>query len=226
MIIGVISFIIFLFCVYQLAKDDFIFIRKNITTEDVFNVIFLTLPIALLAARILFVALHPKWEYLNPLVFFIVPYFPGLSLLGGIVGAWIFIVLYTSRKKILTYRLFDILSVGFFFAYSSSFLMQSLVSFFGNNLLNSLYLLTMGIVSMVLSVLLLVAFSHNKLREGSTLFLVFLLYCLLSGASFLVQFLEHKPVSFVSLGLTGGFFLLSLLLFIRQEKTMKRLLKK
>lgn len=225
MIIGIISFIIFLFCVYQLTKDDFIFLRKNITTEDVFNIIFITLPVALLSARIGFVLLHPKWNYLNPLIFFIVPYFPGLSLLAGIVGSWIFISIYTRNKKILTKRLFDILAISFFFAYTSALLMQAGVTVFSNRL-SAISDAGMGLLAVLISIFLLSQFLRNKMHEGGILFSMFLAYCLLSGISDFFIYMQHKPVSFISLGLTGVFFLISLVLFIRQEKVVRRVLGK
>ena len=74
MLIGFLCLIIFLFAVYQLSRDDFLFLRKGISTEHVFNVLFLGLPVALFASRLVYAILHPSFRYFNPLIFLIVPY--------------------------------------------------------------------------------------------------------------------------------------------------------
>lgn len=91
--------LVYLFTVHLLAKEDLVFVRKNITLETLFNLAFYTCGMGLLASRIVFVALHFKPGYFHPLVFLLFPYFPGLSLVGGIIGAMLFLMLYGKRKK-------------------------------------------------------------------------------------------------------------------------------
>src|SRR5260221_9633094 len=98
MIIGFVSFIVFLFILYTTVKDDFVFLRRNVEIEHIFNTVFLGIPLTLFFARLFFVLFHPKWAYLNPLVFFVIPYFPGLFAGGGIIGAILFLYLYTKNK--------------------------------------------------------------------------------------------------------------------------------
>lgn len=108
----VISFFAFLFCLYSLVRDDVIFIRKNISTEQLFNLAFLTACIAIFCARFLFVVIHFSSEYLNPLVFFLFPYFPGLSLVAGVLGALGFIIFYCNSYRYPVYRIVDFFSVS------------------------------------------------------------------------------------------------------------------
>lgn len=101
------SFLIFLFSLYVLSHEDFVLLRKNIHMDQLFNLAFLTGFIGLFSARIVYVAFHFSPNYLNPLVFFVFPYFPGLSLTGGIIGGAVFVLLYTARHKIPTRRVLD-----------------------------------------------------------------------------------------------------------------------
>src|SRR5438270_6523068 len=106
-------FFIALFCIYLLSRDDFILLRKNITLEQVFNYAFVSLAVGILSARIVYVLLHPSLRYLNPLVFLIFPYFPGLSTIGGVIGVMIFLLAVSRKKKIPKGRLYDIFSLSF-----------------------------------------------------------------------------------------------------------------
>lgn len=105
--------LIFLFGIFVFSKDNFVLLRKNVNTERMFNISFLVVLAGLLSARIFFVAFHFKPVYLNFLVFFLVPYFPGLSIAGGIIGASLFVILYPFRSKIPTLHVFDIFALSF-----------------------------------------------------------------------------------------------------------------
>jgi hypothetical protein len=183
-----------LFIFYTLAKDDFIFIRRNITLEQLFDTIFLGLPIVLLLSRITYIALHPKWIYVNPLVFLALPYFPGLFLGGGIIGAILFLYFFTRTKKIPTLRFSDEISLAFLPAASFYFLcigiqqalMRQVISI-GSGLLMLLY-----IIGYVLTKGL---FKSEKWRDGAVASFVLVLYSLFSllYATFIVM-VRHKLV--------------------------------
>ena len=81
------------------------------TLEVLFNVAFYTMGVGLLSARIVYIVLHFSFGFLNPLVFFLFPYFPGLSLTGGVVGGAVFVLLY-KRKRFPTGRIFDFFHYG------------------------------------------------------------------------------------------------------------------
>src|SRR6185312_9578343 len=103
-------------------------LRRNVSLEQVFDSAFLMAIFALLIARIVFVGLHFKTDYLNPLVFFLVPYFPGLSLAGGLIGSLAFLWFYTRFFKIPTGRIVDIFSVSFISAFSSGLFILGILS--------------------------------------------------------------------------------------------------
>src|SRR5258706_641346 len=119
MILGIFSFILFLFCAYIFSRDDFILLRKNISLEQVFNTIFISLPATFLASRVGYVFLKPSMHFLNPFIFLLIPYFPGLSLNAGIIGTVLFLYIYTKNQRMPFERLSDIFAVSFFIAESA-----------------------------------------------------------------------------------------------------------
>src|ERR1035437_128302 len=102
MIILLICFFIFLYLLYYLSRDDFVIVRKDISMERIFNLAFLTLIISLFFSRLFFVLEKMDPKLLNPLGFLAIPYFPGLSLIGGILGAGVIIFLYSRFRKLPT----------------------------------------------------------------------------------------------------------------------------
>lgn len=119
-----IGFFIFLFVVYLLSRDDFVFLRRSITLDQLFDTIFVTSLATLLFSRIVFVALHFKSVYINPLVFFLIPYFPGLSLSGALIGGVLFSIFYLQYYKYPTTRILDIFSIAFLFSFSVTDVVQ------------------------------------------------------------------------------------------------------
>lgn len=106
---------IFFFCVYFLAKDDLILLRKDVSMEKFFNLIFLGTIFCLFSSRLFYGIFHATDILYNPIVFLLFPYFPGLSLVGGVIGGVIFFLyLYFVKKKQSPLgRMFDFCSIGF-----------------------------------------------------------------------------------------------------------------
>lgn len=98
----ILCFIIFLFCLYILSHDDYVFLRKNVSLEQIFNGAVLGFFVSIFFARLFYVLLNPNLKFLNPLDFFLFPYFPGLSIIGGVIGAALFLYLYFTKKKMPT----------------------------------------------------------------------------------------------------------------------------
>jgi phosphatidylglycerol:prolipoprotein diacylglycerol transferase len=123
-----ICFFIFLFCLYLLARDDFILLRKSITLEQIFNYAFISALIALLSGRIMYVFFHPSLQYLNPLIFLIFIYFPGISVVGAIIGVIIFLFFISRKKKVPRGRIYDVFSLSFLTAFASNLIITQLFS--------------------------------------------------------------------------------------------------
>lgn len=107
LIVIAVCFFLFLFYLHVLSKEDFVFFRKNVSLESLFNVAFLTGFAALFTSRLFYVLFHPAMAFVNPLVFFGIPYFPGLSLSGALVGAVIFLYVYGRVRKAPVERIGD-----------------------------------------------------------------------------------------------------------------------
>ncbi|MDO8657734.1 MAG: prolipoprotein diacylglyceryl transferase [Candidatus Levybacteria bacterium] len=105
--------LVFLFTLYRLTHDDYIFLRKDISLHQIFNAAFLDIFAGLIFSRFFYVVFNPDVKFLNPLVFILFPYFPGLSITGGIIGGAGFLFVYFRNKKIPAFRLFDFFSLSF-----------------------------------------------------------------------------------------------------------------
>jgi len=68
--------------------------------EDIFDGLFITLFGAFLSARLLFIALHFEDFGFNFLKFILINGFPGLSILGALIGGGFTLYLYTRARKI------------------------------------------------------------------------------------------------------------------------------
>ena len=109
-----ICLLIFLGSLYLLANDDFVLLRHDVSMERVFDMGLVMSILSLLGARILYVVLNPSASFLNPLVFIMFPYFPGLSLTGALVGAlFAFFLFYAKDAKAPRGRLLDFFSISF-----------------------------------------------------------------------------------------------------------------
>lgn len=195
MIIGLVSLIVFLFCLYQLTRDDFVFLRKNVSVEQMFNLTFLGLPIVLLFARIFYVVGHPSWHYLNPLVFFILPYFPGLSLPGGIVGALLFMHLFTRKGKMPQERVIDVLLLAFLISLTVGGLLSGLMNILLKDK-NWIEEAILAVGSFVTFALLLRRFMEGKWLDGLVGYTgIFFAVILQAIAYAVVLFVTRQPIS-------------------------------
>ena len=107
-----ISFLVYLFVLYKLSREDYVFIRKNITPEQIFNYAFLSGLSGFIFSHVIFVLSNTKLQGINLLDLVLFLKFPGLSLTGGIVGGLIFMILLSTNRKIPLGRLLDIFSLS------------------------------------------------------------------------------------------------------------------
>lgn len=170
-----VCFFVFLFCLYLLCRDDFVFLRKDVSTEKVFNVAIAVILFSILLSRILYVVINPSPNFLNPLVFLLFPYFPGLTLTGGVVGGALVSFFLYKKHKIPAGRMFDFLSFSLLAAFPIGFL-GFILSAEGRA--NYIVFTSLGIVYGALFVVflkfLLPLLLKGKLREG-TVGLIFLI---------------------------------------------------
>ncbi|MCL4354667.1 prolipoprotein diacylglyceryl transferase [Patescibacteria group bacterium] len=216
-------FVVFLFSVYKLTREDFVLLRKDVPVEQIFNIAFLTGFFALLSARLFYVLIFPKKIFMSFLGFILFPYFPGLSLVGGVLGGIIFLYLLCISKKLPLGRIFDFYTIGLLSAMPFGYLGYMLLAGYSFASLASLIIFTVFLIMVIKFILPQTLIGEFK--EGS-LFMAFLL--VYSLATFLISiFFNGNPLSFdkehVMIGL---FFVFSLALFLYQKISLKRSIKK
>lgn len=157
-------FFIFLFTLYRLSQDDFIFIRKGISSELIFNLAFLIAIFSLIFARLIYVFSYPKQVFFSFLGFFLFPYFPGLSIIGCVFGGAVFLTLYCLYKKYPLGRMLDFFSLSFLFALPIGFLFVYLVSGRPGHILASLIFYIIFLFVNIFTLLPL--FTKGKIKDG------------------------------------------------------------
>lgn len=214
--------LVFLFTLYALARDDFLLLKKNISVEQMFNVAFITLFVGLFAARLLYVAFHFDLSYLNPLVFFLFPYFPGLSLPGGIIGVLLFSYFYLSAKKVPLGRTADFFGLAFLASLWTGLVVKTIVfSLLQKHLLlvETIESILFGIVLFLFLFVIMPYQRRGELQDGS---MVLMLLSLFAVISFVLPFILTKVVFLSFLVGDGGMLILLFLsaigLFLKQEK--------
>lgn len=217
-------FLLFLFLLFVMTHEDFVFLRRSVTTEQVFDMAFLSGLAALLSARLLFVVLNFEQRFLNPFTFLLFPYSPGLSLAGGVFGGLLFVVLYSLKKRMPAARLFDFFATSLLFCLATTF---ALLTGWGVILQKAaltpiaLLPLSYSVAAVFFIAMLLPLKQRNVVEEGS-LGLLFLLFfsCIL----FIQNLLSKQPTFLIFSSAEDGIlivvFVFSLALLIRQEKLL------
>ncbi|MBI4078709.1 MAG: prolipoprotein diacylglyceryl transferase [Candidatus Levybacteria bacterium] len=111
-IILISSLLIFLYVLYVFVSDDYVLLRKNVPHEKIFDGAFITVFSGMFGARLLYVVSNYDSGFLNPLVFLLFTYFPGLMLTGGIIFSIVTLYLFTKRKKYPVGRIFDLFALA------------------------------------------------------------------------------------------------------------------
>lgn len=211
-----ICFFIFLFILFILANDDFVLLRKHVSIHNLFDLSFIVFVIALLSARVTYVLFHFSFGFLNPLVFFIFPYFPGLTISGGIIGATLFLFFYCIIGKLPQKRVWDIFSLAMLGCLPVGlllFLLHEKKTFF-----SGIACIILIIFSFAFFVFIIRLFQKGSIRDGATAWLSLSFF---SFVSLLSGFLYDKEKIFYSLSINQImlFFLsiIFLLLFLREE---------
>lgn len=221
-----ITLLVTLFTLYSLSRDDFVLLRKNISLDQIFNIATVALAIGVIAARVLYIVAHFRWGYFNPLVFLALPYFPGLSIIGGILGSLFYILYYTSYKKIHRERLFDFFNCALLTGLSSGYVVH-IIGRFVRRLPIGLEQVIPTVLLIVLSVLFLSILvprqRRGEIRDGhlGLLFLICFSACLL-----IVDLLSptQKILPYVSLeGILSIVVFITCLIFLlkKEKKTIK-----
>lgn len=190
-------FFIFLYVLYYFSHDDFVVIRKDITMERIFNLAFVTGVVSLFSSRLFFALFSNNPKYLNPLVFFALPYFPGLSLIGGLLGGSILIYWYCNFKKLPIGKMFDLFIKSFILVLPVGFLLTYVILLFNTSLFFNILFIS-SIIFLVLFIKVIFPFSSKGEVEDGSAGLIFM--AVFSLLYFLTKmFLDIKNFSFLEL---------------------------
>src|SRR5687767_4688173 len=166
-----ITFIICLFILYMLSKQDFVLLRQNISLSQIFDALGIAIISAFLFARVLYVVNYFKSDLLSFLKFFHIIKYPGLSFFGFLAGGALCLYLIFIKKKGVG-RIMDVFSISFFPLFAVSVLFEKMS---GN-------LFLVPYISFALCVLFFIFFirSHQKyiLNDGSISLIFILLMCI------------------------------------------------
>ncbi len=209
-ILLIIVLFIFLFCLYVLAKDDFVLLRDNATLDKVFNIAFSSAFFGLFTSRFFYVIFHYNPKFLNPFVFLLFPYFPGLSLIGGILGIIFFVYFYCKSHKIPQYRMIDIFSLAILCSLLSGFLIAS-------------FNIILVAVLAILFIASLRIFQKGIFNDGGLGFFILFSFSLFYLLINLIDRFYQKINFALDDALTIGFIIVSLFLFLKRENLFPKL---
>lgn len=210
------AFLAFLYTLYKLVKDDYIFIRKNVSAEQMFDSAFLVSITSIFTSRIVYFLFHPIAHKNNLLLFFTAGN-GGFSLLGAVFGSMIVLYAIGKYKKLPLGRLFDFFTLAFIVALPVGWLSTAI--FFRD------YALWLHLGNFVFYFLSMVWFlkvlyprlMSRILKEGTLTILFLLLFSVVSLLNTIFLQEQGKIVLFSGDVLLLGFlFVLSLILFFKQ----------
>lgn len=216
-IILILCTVLFLYRLYHLANDDLYLTKKNINIDDVFNTALFASVISLFFSRLFYVLLFPSNVFHSILGFLLFPYFPGLSLTGGLVGGITAVLIYCRYKKFPVARLFDFFALSFIFILPIGLAGYFLLSqeFTTGGLLK----LIIYVITLFIANIYLYPKAHSLEIKDGTISILFLI--IFSSTSLLGSAIDHPGVrSFINNKenyILIAILILGLLLLLKQE---------
>lgn len=211
LLLFIISTIISFFILYYLSKHDFVLLRKNISTPEIFDQAFISIFLGFLVGRIFYLLDTFKFDLLNPIIFFHLLRFPGFVFYGFFLGIGLMLFILFRNKNALL-RIYDIFSLSLFPFYSFSLLIRKYPSF--------IYVFPFVFFAASVLVFYFLIKSHNKyaFKDGGVT-LLFLI--LISLDIFTYSFFGIRHVLFIlSFSQIMGLFtaVFSIILFLIRQK--------
>lgn len=205
-----------LFILYAVARHDFVLLRQSISLRIVYDNVFISLFVFFIFSRVGFAFYKQSLEILNPLKFFYLTKYWGLTPYIGFVGI-IFAVLFLFRKKKNKLRILDI----YFISFSPLILLDVLSRGSGN----ILFLIK------CISLIVLIAFYgwfikiHNKFttKDGFITVMTILTYTLVSLAlSFAAFGIFSQKYMWFNIFLGVSSIVSVIMLFLVQKDTFNK----
>jgi|SRR5579885_252063 len=209
---------IFLYCLYKLTKDDYVLIRKNVTVEQMFDMLFIAILLGLFGARLLYLLLHPIKHHIMIMRFFS-PQVVGFSLTGAVITGAVVLYLFSNYRRIPLGRFLDFVTLSFLITLPIGFAGYSL--FFRND--TTLLLLIAALLYFLLSIFFLKflypRLLNRTLHEGNLTFAFLIYFSLTSLFLDVLQFVKrHIPLLTPEHIILVCLFLVCLLSLLSQHK--------
>lgn len=216
-----VSLIIFLFSIHALSGDDVVLLRKNIQMEKIFDTAIYTILFGMLISRVVFVAGNFDPAFLNPLVFLLFTYFPGLSIVGSIFGGSTFLYFQAKRRKYPVGRLFDVFSLAGLSSLAVGFALYGLLAN-TQRIPNILAALAFFWVFLLLYKL----FIKSAFKDGSLSLISFSLFSFIAIILRVIEFFHNLQQLFsLETALLAAFFLATFIFLVRFENLLSYLPK-
>ena len=211
-----IGFLISLFTLFALSKNDFVLLRRGVTVPHVFDTAFIGVFAGLFVARVFFIFDTFLFSYFNPIQFVHIFLYPGFSLFGFYLG-FFGVVLYFYLQKKAFARAIDLYTVSFFFIFLSYLVYGVLV--YANDIIRIAHLF-LSILFLFLSVYF---YRHFTLKDGG----IGILVLMFVSGSYVVSSFEMSralllPFLSITQILSVGVFLFSLVFFVLHQFIFKK----
>lgn len=193
------SFIIFLFTLHKLVKDDHVFLRRNVKTEIIFDVAFLTIFIEIIL---------DQFKYFQNSIY----------LTDVILGAAVSIFIFGKVKKIPLGRIYDFFTLSFIATLPFLFFINI---FFSSTSIQMYFLIGFAFYLILAFIFLKKLFkklTNRSIKEGYITIYFFIIYSVFSlGSAIFITLSTHKDfVNFENIYILLQ-FLIILIIFVKQK---------
>ncbi len=211
------ALLLFLYALYRLVKDDYVFIRKGISLEESFDIAFIILWSSLFAARLLFLLFHYTSQNIV-LDFFSIKQ-GGFSLTGAVIGGTLAIYVIGKQKRLPIGRLSDFLSLSFLYSLPLVFLGNALFATKNEQLSVFLNAIVYFVLLLFFIQFLYPKIMNRTIREGTLAVLFLVLFSVIAMITSFLSLLKNVQ-NFISPENIALFllFLFSIVLLIKKEK--------
>jgi hypothetical protein len=219
-------FLIFLYTLYHIGKEDTLFIRKGISMEQVFNIAFILLFVSVISSKLGFTLLNWQAKYLNPLTILWSDFFREVSLISGLIGSVIGLYLFCKNKKLPFSRLIDFLSLSLMVMVPFAIFVTFLLSPKTDYMLGGILVFLSILFALFFFRLLFPQLLRGNLREGNIGILTLMsLSLLLLFNNIVISIETQKAFITVENGLVCVTAAIFFLLLLRQEIGKKKVVK-
>jgi hypothetical protein len=213
---------IFLYCLYRLIKDDYVFIRRNISLEQSFDIALGVICLSLIISRFFYLFFHAE-KSKNIFVSFFSANSSSFSLIGALIGGLFALYLLGKYKRVPLGRMFDFFTLAFSVVLPIGFL---LASFFVKDKVLPLHFLTVGVyflLTVVFWKFIYPKLINRTIKDGALTNLFFMFFIVVSLLISLVGFFSHVGTFFtIQNGFWGALFIFNSVLLIKQERNSTR----